>query len=512
MATVAARARARAGTAVDRIGLVLSSLICALHIAFANRYDLFRDELYFIVCGRHPAFGYADQPPLVPLLAAGTYALGAQTWLVRLPAAIAAAALVWLVVRFARLLGGGDAAALCAGIAAATAPVFLGLTATLNTTTFEPLAWTFVAYALARAWLRNEGQILLWAGVACGLALEAKYALPLWLIALAAGLLATPQRALFARPALWAAVVLGAVLAAPSLFWQSAHGWPFMMLIHNAGMKDAATPPLAFYANQAFILNPWFAPLWLAGLLAPFVVRALAPVRFIALAYVLTALVTVAGHGKDYYLAPAYPPLFAIGAVAFERTVSNVAVRVTYLALALSFAIAAAPLALPILAPPSLGAYERTLHLAPQQQERGDAATALPSTFADMLGWHDFVRQVAAAYAQIPPNRRPRTSIVVDNYGEAAALDVYGAPYRLPPALSGQNQYGLWGLRGQHPRALVRVHDNLAALRPYCRRARVVGNTYSRYARGFENDKVIALCYGPHPPLEILWPSLRYML
>ncbi len=50
----------------------IAAATAALHFALAGRYDIFRNELYFIVCGRHPAFGYADQPPLVPLLAAAT--------------------------------------------------------------------------------------------------------------------------------------------------------------------------------------------------------------------------------------------------------------------------------------------------------------------------------------------------------------------------------------------------------------------------------------------------------
>jgi len=82
----------------DRVAVAIAVPTLLVHLAFANRYDVFRDELYFIVCGRHPAFGYADQPPLVPLLAAALYALGHQTWLLRLPAVLAAAALVLLAV------------------------------------------------------------------------------------------------------------------------------------------------------------------------------------------------------------------------------------------------------------------------------------------------------------------------------------------------------------------------------------------------------------------------------
>ena len=167
----------------DRVATILTAATAAFHLAFANRYDVFRDELYFIVCGRHPAFGYADQPPLVPLLAAAFYGIGAQAWVLRLPAVFAAAALVWLTIAFARLLGGGNGAAWIAGLAAAIAPILIGLTATLNTTTFEPLLWTLVAYLLTRCILLDDRRALLWAGLAAGIAMEMKYALPLWLFA-----------------------------------------------------------------------------------------------------------------------------------------------------------------------------------------------------------------------------------------------------------------------------------------------------------------------------------------
>lgn len=145
----------------DRIALAVALPVLAVHAAFAGRYDFFRDELYFIVCGMHPSFGYVDQPPLVPLLAAALYGASHSVWLLRLPCVLAAALLVVLVVRFVRLLGGGDGAAVAAALAAACAPMLVGISGTLNTTIFEPLAWTAVAYALARAVLLDDRRALL---------------------------------------------------------------------------------------------------------------------------------------------------------------------------------------------------------------------------------------------------------------------------------------------------------------------------------------------------------------
>jgi hypothetical protein len=258
------------------------------------------------------------------------------------------------------------------------------------------------------------------------------------------------------------------------------------------------------------VFDPLFAPVWIAGICAPFALRDLRALRFIPIACALTAVAIVAGGGKDYYLAPIYPALFALGAVAVARVFRPL--LVAWMVAAAGVAGVLAPLALPILDPPQLGAYMRALHLAPQAQERGDAGASLPPTFQDMLGWHVLVAQVARAYAEIPAADRPQTSILVDNYGEAAALDLYGPAYGLPPALSGQNQYGLWGPRGQSPRDILRVQDDPAKLAPYCGNVRVLGTTFAPNARGFENGKAIAFCRDLHPPIATLWPHLRFML
>ncbi len=166
-----------------------------------------------------------------------------------------------------------------------------------------------------------------------------------------------------------------------------------------------------------------------------------------------------------------------------------------------------APMALPVLSPAALASYMGRVGFAPVQQERSFKGTVLPQVFADQLGWRNFAGQVEAAWDRIPASMRGETGIKVDNYGEAAALDIYGQ--NLPPALTGHNQYFLWGLRGQNPRNLLIVQDNPAALMPYCENVTLLGKTWSRYAMAYENGKVIALCEKVRPPLIQLWPGLK---
>lgn len=494
------------------------SILAALAVGLVSallgaRYDLFRDELYFIVAGQHPAFGYVDQPPLVPLAAATLYKTGLGAFGLRIPVALAAGLLVFVATQFARLLNGGRTAVALSGLAAAIAPMLMGTASLLSTSSFDPLTWTVISYWLARAVRLGEDRPLVYAGLVAGVQLEIKYAVVFWLFGLGIGLLATPQRRVLARKACWIGVSLAAAIAAPSAIWQAANGLPFLELGRAAAGKNLEVPLGSFLLNQVLVMNPALAPLWIAGLVAPFIVRPLRDLRFIPIACLAVLVIVRLGHGKDYYLAPCYPALFAIGAVALEawareRAWSRVVLGIGGGA-ALVISAILAPLAKPILPPDRIAGYMTAIGIAPQKQERSFAGSELPQLFADQLGWHDFADQFEAAWRQIPAPDRAATAILVDNYGEAAALDLYAGPRGLPPALSGHNQYFLWGLRGQNPRHVLVLTGNPEDLDGICTEVRRLGITRSQFAMAHENGKTIAWCRDLRPDLARRWSSLK---
>ena len=499
----------------DRVGgmqwviAAIAVIAAAFHLATAGRYDIFRNELYFIVCGWHPAFGYVDQPPLVPLLAAATQSFGDNVWLLRLPAVIAAVALIPLTVALARLFGGSKTASIASALAAATAPALVGMTTTLTTETFEPLCWTACALLVSRALIRNERRMLLWAGFVAGVAMEIKYGIAIWLMALAVGIVATGARRVLAWSSLWLGVVLAAGLAAPSLIWQTIHGWPFFQVIahHAASIRPFTGGPLRFEIGQILAMNLILAPLWLAGIAGPFVIARLRGARFLAVAFVVATIIVLISGGKDYYLFPAYPVVFAIGAVALQN-LQRWVMRIWF-AVALLNAAIIAPVVLPLLAPDALARYLARGHLKPQPDEREALGAPLTQVFSDEFGWRDLETQVASIYRSLSPADQRRVAILASNYGEAAAIDVYGRKDALPAALSGQNQYFLWGPHGHDGSLIILINGDPEHWRRKCRSVAIVGTFGADYAMPYETDRPIFLCRGLSDDLTKIWGGFQ---
>src|SRR5271166_3684946 len=175
--------------ALHRPGWLLALAAVAIHLAVGRGYGYFRDELYFIVCGRHPDWGYVDQPPLVPLLAGATYGLfPGSVMMLRLVPALAHAATIVLTAATARRLGGGWWAQFLAGLCVLAGGVYLGLGTLLSTDALQPLAWLFCSYALIRALREQDRRWWIALGIAAGLGFLSKYTIALWLISLGIGI------------------------------------------------------------------------------------------------------------------------------------------------------------------------------------------------------------------------------------------------------------------------------------------------------------------------------------
>src|SRR5262249_7140154 len=89
------------------IVLLIAACKLVVHLYAGNRYGYLGDELYFLACGRHLAWGYVDQPPLIAMIAwVVRHTLGESLLAIRFLPALAGAVEVVLTALIARELGG----------------------------------------------------------------------------------------------------------------------------------------------------------------------------------------------------------------------------------------------------------------------------------------------------------------------------------------------------------------------------------------------------------------------
>jgi len=494
------------------VGVALVRIV--LYFFAAPHYGYFRDELYYLACGQHPAWGYVDQPPLIGWIAwLLEHTIGTSLWALRLLPALAGAATVILAGLLARELGGRRWAMFLAALAALAAPIMLTLSHLFTMNAFDPPLWAAIAYLIVR--IAKTGNQRLWIsiGILAGITLLNKYGVVFWLAGILVGLLLTPLRSSFRRPWFWIGCAFTALLALPNFLWQWQHQFPFLQLMHNIRQegRDISLSPLPFLKAQAEMLGYVAAVLVVFALLFFFSRRG-RPYRVLGWAYLFFLAVMMAMHGKMYYLAPVYPILFAAGAVWMEGATQRKLWAWTKPSLALAItaiSVLYLPMALPVLSVPSFLAYEQKLGIHAQRFEHNQPAV-LPQIYADMFGWPQMVQRVAAFYRTLPPDVQRQTAIFANNYGEAGAIDFFGPKYGLPKAIGGHQTYWLWGPRNYTGASLIVLGEgNVHNMQRGCASYKVIGTTKYPLSRPDEWHPIY-YCRGLKWNLKTIWPQLKH--
>ena len=119
-------------------------------------------------------------------------------------------------------------------------------------------------------------------------------------------------------------------------------------------------------------------------------------------------------------------------------------------------------------------------------------------------------KQVATIYRSLPPEDQARAAILAMNYGEAAAIDVYGREDGLPAPISGQLQYYLWGTRGHDGSVIIQINGDPDRLARACEKSNVAAQFGGPYVMPYENGPII-VCHGLRRPLDEIWYRFRRM-
>jgi hypothetical protein len=474
---------------------VLGLAVLLALLALSPAYGFHRDELYFIVVGRHPAFGYVDQPALTPLLAAaGVQLLGLHPWAIRILPALAMVACVALAASMARDMGGTSRAQAIAGLVVAVSG-FLAAGHLASTATFDILAWSVVLALMTRILAGGDRRLWLALGLAAGIGLENKHLVVFLGFGLAVGLLAH-RRDLLRTRGPWLALAIALLLWAPNLAWQAANGFPQLEMAGRIA-GDADENRALLVPQLLLLAGPLLFPVALAGLVALSRNPALRPFRMLATAFLAIFATILLTGGKSYYVAGAWPPLMAAGAIVVDRWLGRSRPRLALLGTATAVSLAlVALLVLPVLPAATL------------------ATTALPEIYpesAEQVGWPELVQRVEDVAGRLTPEQRAHAAIVTSNYGEYGAIALLG--HDLPPVYSGHNS--LWDL-GPPPddrTVVLLIGTWLPEWRngalANCERVATFGNAVDM--PNDENGQGVLLCPAMSRRWSDAWPEFRHL-
>jgi Dolichyl-phosphate-mannose-protein mannosyltransferase len=488
----------------------------ALHMLFNNRYGYFRDEFDYIICGNHPAWGYVDQPPLLPILSRISRAIfGDSLRAIRLLPALSASALILLTGIITRELGGKRFAVALSALAILIAPIYLsGGSLLTSNCCLEVLLWMGCVYFAILATKRNQPRNWLWFGMVAGIGMQEKYSIAVLGFAIVIGLLLTKQRRFLLNKWMWLGGAAAFLIFLPNLLWSIAYHWPFVELMRNikAAGRDVVLSPWQYFSQQVLLIQPASALIWIAGVIALLAARRFKPYRFLGLAYLVSFAIFVILKGKNYYLAPIYPVYLAAGSIVIDDAIDRIHQAWLKPALAV-FLLAAgavfAPLAVPILPIDQFITYMDRLPIKVPRSEHSHMRAVLPQHYADQFGWNEMVDEVTVAWNQIPFDQRKDCGIFAQDYGQAGAIDFLGPKYGLPPALSGHQSWWLWGPRGYSGNCLIVLDDSRERLETLFEHVDFVGTSPDNpYA--LERQLSVFICRGARfGSLAQIWPSLK---
>ena len=504
------------GATAMLLGWALAKMM--LQFAGIRHYGFFRDELYYMACGRHLAWGYVDQPPLIAYLAwfAG-HALGHSIVALRLLPVITGGAVVFLTGILARELGGNAFAQCLAALSVLFAPAFLAFDSFFSMNAFEPLFWLLCAWLTLRIVSGASPRWWLAFGALAGVGLENKHTMLVFGFALVAGLILAGESRVFRSKWIWIGALLAFALFLPNLLWEARHGWPQIEVVRNAQLlKNIPISPLDFLGDQVAFLNPLALPVWLAGLAWLFLSREARPFRFLGWCYLIVLTIFLVLHGKSYYVLPAYPLVLAAGGVAIERFAAPVNrnwVRIALPAMIVVGGLGMAPFGVPFLPINTFLRYDRIVPAGEiAKTERDAQSVQLPQLYADMFGWQNIAVTVSQVYDALPPDERSTCGILAGNYGEAGAIDYYGPALGLPNALSGHNSYYDWG-PGRYSGSCMIIFGERSSeyikLFGEVRQAAVIS---SEHAMPNERTIPVYVCHKPIAPLRELWPHFKMII
>lgn len=369
---------------------------------------------------------------------------------------------------------------------------------------FDALAWVLAAYFIIRLVKSGDPRWWIAIGASLGFGMLTKWTMGFFTLGIVAGVLLTPARRCLGSKWLWMGVALALVMFLPNILWQVQNHWISLDMLKHIHERDIRQGRATYFLPQQLELTGLLLPLALAGLYFYFRAPEGRRFRMIGWMYLVTLLLFVVLQGRWYYMNPAYPMLFAGGAVWGEgrlakmRRAPAMAVRVVAWAALLASPLVVAAFFMPV---------------APLGTKWWQMAANVQGDHREELGWPELVQEVARIRDSLTPEQRERLAILGTNYGEAGAINLYGPHYGLPQAISGVNSFWVRGYGNPEPQTVIILGLSKRYRNEQFQDCRLAGHTPNPY--NVVNEETgdhpdIYVCGLPRAGWKGFWSDFRY--
>jgi hypothetical protein len=488
----------------DQAVLIYVALTTILiQLLLGGRFGFHRDELATLDDARHLAWGYIAYPPITPFFGRLSLMLfGTSLSGFRFFAALAQAISVVLTGLMARKLGGSRGAQLVA--AGAAIPFCLASGALMQYVAFDYLFWVLTAYFMIRLLRSEDPRWWLAIGATIGLGMMAKYTMGFLALGIVAGVLLTKARRNLASKWLWMGVGVSILIFLPNLIWQAHHHFISLDFLHHIHERDVRIGRTKDFLPDQLKYTLLGFPLWIAGLYFCLISKAGSASRVLGWMYAVPLVLFLVAKGRGYYLAPAYPMLYAAGSVWGEQILLSLRRPRAAAARALVWTALAVDIILTgtIVIPP-----------APVNSPLWKFASKNNGDLVEELGWPELVQTVAGIRDALPAEDRAHLGILAGNYGEAGAINLYGTNLGLPPAISGINSFWQRGYGNPPPETLIVIGLSRGFLDRNFASCQIADHTPNPY--GIRNEETsdhqdIFVCRGLRQSWPDFWKDFQY--
>ena len=497
---------------IPRILFVFVAIKFLIHLytnSFAG-YGIFRDELYLYACSLRLDMGYVDQPPLsIWVLKIMTLLLGKSVFAMRLIAALFGAAALIPLGLSVKELGGKNLAISIASTAFIISPIYLAYCGYYSMNSIDLLLWNSAIFLLLKLKKTQNPRIWISLGIVMGMALLNKIGMLWFGFGLLIALLLTKERHWFTTKWPYITGALVVLFFLPYILWNATHDWATIEFLGSVAKKYSSQSASTFLSGQLLVQNPANIIVWLAGLLFfIFMDKKRQGLTVFIIFLAVLSILLINGHSKPEYLAPIFTVLFIGGSVAIERWTMH-RTWIAYLILgSQGLGILAAPLAIPILPVDAYIAFSKFVGLTPETPE-GHELSELPQFYADMHGWENQAKAVAAVYHQLSAEEKATCAIFGDNYGRSGAIDYFADKYDLPRSIGRHNNYWIWGPGNYSGELMLICSNDVGDKAELFEEVIEMGTVYTKHAIPYENNLKIYLCKNLKQPVGAFWPKLK---